>query len=109
MGACVKMECSACRNSNMERGITLVYPCSKLGSSFGETTKYTISLTPDDWLMDPHNVNDVWGEPSVADFVTVLHRVTSLSIVGDFTPGYESVSLDQVTITAGKTAAVPMS
>merc|ERR1711939_308368 len=53
------------------------------------------------WLIDPRNEHHEWTAPSKCELATVLHRVSKLSILGDYSPRFETVALDNVKVRAG--------
>lgn len=107
----VRIECETCRNEGpqrTDRGIQLVYPMSKLSSSFdGSTTNIVISLTETSgWLKDSENSQIEWTPPTQNEFVQVLKRFSRLQILGDYTVHYESVLLDTVRLEPGPPGSV---
>ncbi len=58
------------------------------------------------WKKDPRNTLTTWAAPTQCEMVEVLQGITSLRILGDHTRWYESVGLDQISLTHG-TGGVP--
>ncbi len=74
----------------------------------GKAAQVRIPLVETAWRQDPlTTLITQWPTPSKCDFVEALAGITELSILGDHTRWYESVGLDQVSITHGK-SGVPM-
>lgn len=95
----VMLECALCSNGV---GITLGYPVESLGFD-GATKRFTVPLSQSSWKKDPHNtLTTTWSAPSKCELVEVLSKLTAIRVLGDFTTGPESVSLDKVRLTAGK-------
>ena len=88
----IMMSCATC---NRGKGITLAYPL--LETFNGSIHKFVINMTESSgWLQDPFNTLFSWTKPSKCDFIRVLSGITSMSILGDFTKWYESVSIDSI-------------
>jgi len=90
----VEISCAECLRG---KGITLGYPLLSSGAFSGSTTKFSINMTETSgWVKDPHNVLLSWTNPTKCDFMRVLSGITSVTILGDFSRWYESVSIDSV-------------
>lgn len=76
----------------------------------GKAKVVRVPLLEGSWKKDPRNVLTApqnWVNPSKCEMVEALQGITGLTILGDHTRWYESVGLDQVSITHG-TGGVPM-
>lgn len=105
----VELECSTCVDRDGKQGTRMALPYSKLSTPFTGTT-VTQCITLDEsagWLLDPENSNYDWLTPTNCEVVTLLHRLSSLKILGDYTPGKETVLLDDVKVTAGASNSIP--
>lgn len=94
----VMLDCATCAYGE---GVTLGFPLEQFGFT-GTTVTLTVSLVESVWRKDPHNTLNVdWVAPSKCELVEVLSKLSAIRILGDFTTGRESVSLDNVRIIAG--------
>ena len=94
----VMLDCATCANG---AGITLGFPLERLGFT-GATKRFTVSLSEASWRKDPHNtLNTAWSAPTKCELVEVLSKLSAVRVLGDFTTGPESVSLDKVRLAAG--------
>lgn len=92
----VVLECETCA---LNRGMRFVMKLS--ASAFtGSPKKFSLQLSEDKWLKDPKNTLLAWSKPTACEFVEMLHSLSSIKILGDFTKFYESVALDDVYLTA---------
>jgi hypothetical protein len=93
----VILQCASCVGP-VTKGITLVYPISALLQPFtGAPTRISLSLLETaGWLKDPQNTLKAWTAPTKCDMIQVLSRLSSVSILGDWTTWYESVAIDTV-------------
>jgi hypothetical protein len=73
----------------------------------GKAKALSIALTEGNWKKDPRNTLSPWVAPNQCEMVEALQGITSLRVLGDHTRWYESVGLDQVSITHGS-GGVPM-
>ncbi len=76
----------------------------------GKAKVVRVPLLEGSWKKDPRNVLTApqnWVHPTQCEMVEALQGITGLTILGDHTRWYESVGLDQVSITHG-TGGVPM-
>jgi len=114
----VRIECSTCRNEGIipascqngararpirrDRGIQLVYPFEKLRYNFEGTSmgiiEISIPLDETHWLKDSENSQQPWCNPTQNEFIQVLKRYSSLSILGDYTRHHETILLDTVRV-----------
>jgi len=109
----VTLECATClvtredpkEATRGEYGVRLVFPLSKLPQLWANkatSANVEIPLKADaGWLIDPRNEHLQWTPPSKCELATVLHRVSKLSILGDYSPRFETVALDNVKVRAG--------
>jgi hypothetical protein len=72
----------------------------------GKPRDVSIPLVETSWKMDPKNTLLPWTTPTPCQFVEVLGDISSLRILGDHTRWYESVAIDKVGYTTGK--SVPL-
>ena len=94
----VMLDCATCSNG---AGITLGFPVESLGFT-GATKRFTVPLSEASWRKDPHNtLNTAWSAPTKCELVEVLSKLSAVRVLGDFTTGPESVSLDKVRLAAG--------
>lgn len=94
----VMLDCATCAHG---AGITLGYPLEQLGFT-GTTKSVSVPLKESVWKKDPQNTLDlVWAAPTKCELVEVLSKLSAIRILGDFTTGRESVSLDNVRVAAG--------
>jgi hypothetical protein len=92
------LDCSTCAHG---AGITLGFPVENLGFS-GKTKSFSLSLLESQWRKDPHNtLVTAWSAPSKCELVEVLSKLSAIRVLGDFTTGMESVSLDTVRLNSG--------
>jgi len=91
----VQLYCALC---SANTGMTIVFPLSSVVGEFqGRDQRFQLVLTESSgWLKDPKNTLQVWQPPSKCEFIQMLSGLTSMTILGDFTKWYESVSLDDV-------------
>jgi len=111
----VLLECAEC-DGPVSKGITLAYRLSTLSASpngafLGKPKHISLPLTETGWLKHPQNSLADWIPASRCDVVQVLSRLSKVSILGDWTPYYETVALDDVKIvnTKGKLPLCAMS
>lgn len=109
----VILTCDECPGPQF-KGITLVYPLSaskdatSLVASNGKATRFSLPLREDGgWLKDPQNTQETWGRPSQCDLISVMSRLSSVRILGDWTTWYETMALDNVHI-VNKKSALPV-
>jgi len=93
----VEISCSRCA---FNKGITIGFPLKALPNGFsGTTSSFSLPLNETaGWLKgDPKNPLDEWTVlPTKCEMIEVLSRVSSVTILGDFTDWYEGVSIDNV-------------
>lgn len=90
----LEISCSSCLRG---KGITIAYPLLNIDGFSGSTTKFSINMTETSgWLKDPQNTLLPWTIPSKCDFIRVFSDISSMTILGDFSKWYESVSIDSV-------------
>lgn len=79
----VELECATCVDRDGKKGTRIALPYSKLPTPFtGATVTQCITLDESaGWLMDPENSNDEWLTPTACEFVTLLHRLSSLKVL----------------------------
>lgn len=106
----MELECDSCVGP-VGRGILLAMPVAamKAFKSFnGAPTVFTVPLIESaGWIKDPQNTLKTWSKPSQCDMIQVLSRLSAIRILGDWTPWYETVALDNVLVknTKGKSKA----
>jgi len=97
----VELECAKCVGP-VGPGILLAIPLSAMQAfkSFtGAPTVFTVSLLESaGWIKDPQNSLLPWTAPSQCDMIQVLSRLSAMRILGDWTPWYETVALDNVLV-----------
>lgn len=99
----VILECDTClRLKTHKMGIRLAFPYSKMTTKFvGDTIRVSIPIDEKSWVLDPDNVHEKWLNPTQCELLQVLLNLSSLRILGDYTPSFETVLLDDVMITTG--------
>lgn len=107
----VVFECSSCVGP-VGPGITLAFPARALqlaaGPFSGAATVFSLPLRENaGWLKDPQNSLVSWRPPTKCDLIQVLSRLSAVRILGDWTPWYESVALDDVQF-ANTLAQIPV-
>jgi len=103
----VVLDCSTCLQG---AGLTLVKFADSSVVLDGKAKVVRVPLLEGSWKKDPRNVLTApqnWVHPTQCEMVEALQGITGLTILGDHTRWYESVGLDQVSITHG-TGGVPM-
>jgi hypothetical protein len=96
------LECATC---NLGKGMRFVARNLRFD---GTTQKFSLTLKETGgWLKDPRNTLKTWTTPSQCEMVDMLHSLSAVRILGDFTRWYESVGLDNVSITAGSRTGPP--
>lgn len=90
----VEIYCASC---DLFKGATIAFPLAEARKFGGRTTNYSLTMTESaGWVKDPQNTLFEWTAPSRCSFIEVLSGITSVTILGDFTNWYESVSIDNV-------------
>jgi len=97
MAPVVRLRCDDCPGP-VTTGITLIYPAKALASVFdGASRRFSLRLLEGDgWLKDPQNTLADWIVPSKCDLISVLSRLSSVEILGDWTAWHEVIALDDV-------------
>ncbi|KAL7534559.1 hypothetical protein ACHAXR_005951 [Thalassiosira sp. AJA248-18] len=85
-----------CESCDLFKGATIAFPLS--AQTFdGQTTQYSMTMTESaGWVKDPQNTLYEWTAPTRCSFIEVLSGISNVTILGDFTNWYESVSIDNV-------------
>jgi hypothetical protein len=114
----VYLECATCRSSpaamdNSGRpGVRLGMPFHVVfprGLSLGQDVQVALNLTERaGWVEDSKNTLRAWAPPSRCTFLQVLSRLSGLSILGDYTKYYETMSIDNVALVANPQGKLPM-
>mmetsp|Transcript_30176 Transcript_30176/g.28834 ORF Transcript_30176/g.28834 Transcript_30176/m.28834 type:complete len:372 (-) Transcript_30176:214-1329(-) len=100
----VELECEECQGP-VTKGIRLGFPVTAIstGPFDGTPSTYVLTLSEEQgWSKDPQNVLLPWTTPTKCDMIQVLSRLSSLKILGDWTPWFESVAMDNVQIINNK-------
>ena len=87
----VVLECRYCAQGQGMRFVIRDYAFT------GESKRISIRLLETaGWLKDPRNTLSTWTPPSKCEMVEMLHELSALRILGDFTKWYETIGLDNV-------------
>ena len=87
----VVLECRFCAGGNGMRFVIRDFDFT------GESKLISIPLLETaGWLKDPRNTLATWTIPSKCEMVEMLHELSALRILGDYTKWYETVGLDNV-------------
>jgi hypothetical protein len=99
----IELECTSCFGP-INKGIRLGLPVTSLSTTFTGTALVVevILLESAGWLKDSQNSLLQWMPASQCDIIQVLSALTSLRILGDWTPWYETIALDNVMISNSK-------
>eukprot|EP01041_Mallomonas_annulata_P000915 gene915-1777_t len=90
----IRLECASCVGP-VGKGIVLAIPLKSVTPFTGSSTMFKISLHESGgWLKDPQNTLLNWIVPSKCDMIQVLSRLSAIRILGDWTPWYETVAMD---------------
>ena len=99
----VEISCSRCA---FNKGITIGFPLDALPEGFsGVTSSFSLPLNETaGWLKgDPNNPIYEWMvPPTKCEIIEVLSKISSVTILGDFTDWYEGVSVDNIHLRASE-------
>ncbi len=114
----VYLECATCRSVPAARdnsgrpGVRLGIPVRVVfprGLSLGQDVPVALNLTERaGWVEDSKDSLRAWVPPSRCTFLQVLSRLSGLSILGDYTKYYETMSIDNVAMVANPSGRLPM-
>lgn len=75
----------------------------------GQEKRFSIPFTANVWFKDSKSTIQPHTRPTDCELIEVLNGLSSLRILGDFTRWHESVSMDDVQLTASPNFAIPLS
>jgi len=96
----VELQCMSCPGP-LTMGIRLVFPISAISPSVFTSSPWNFELSlleTAGWLKDSQNTLAPWLPVTQCDLIQVLSRLSSFRILGDWTPWYETIALDNVQI-----------
>lgn len=99
----VILECSECMGP-IRVGQRLIMPLSALDSKYikdksSPIKSFTFMLSETSgWLKDSQNSLHPWAPVTKCDMIQVLSRLSGIRILGDWTPWYETIALDNIRI-----------
>lgn len=99
----IELECASC-DRPVRRGLKLVYRVAQWPHPFtGAAQQVRVHLHEHGgWLKDSQDSLVPWSTPTQCDMLQVLGRLSAVRILGDFTPGFETIALDNIRISNSK-------
>lgn len=110
----VFLDCEKCRakDNSGKSGVRLGMPLRSAlpnGLLLGRDVPVALNLTEKaGWLEDTRTPLQAWQPPTRCTFIQVLSSLSGLSILGDYTKYYETISIDSVALTSNPKSKLPM-